>query len=383
MTLGLVATTLAVVAACTAGAGLLQSAIGWWAVLRYSRADGKSGLALPPITLLKPLHGDEPLLEQALASFCDQDYPSFQIVFGLHDAADPAALVVRRLRARFPHVDIAVVVDPAQHGVNRKISNVINMFPLAKHDTIVMADSDIHAPRDYLRQLATALDRPGVGLVTTLYSGVAASATLAARLGATQINHSFLPGALLARFLGRQDCLGATMALRRQTLKDVGGLHALVHHLADDAVLGRLVAARGLRVTLARTLPGTTVAELRVAELYAHELRWGRTIQSLAPVGFALSSLQYPLFWAALAVGMSGLEPWTVAVFGLTWLGRAAAVVGVDAVLGLATAAPIWLLPIRDVLSVTVILASYGGTQVAWRGHVLHISPPRLVAGKG
>ena len=381
--LGLVATTLAVVAACIAGAGLLQAAIGWWAVLRYSRADGESGLSLPPITLLKPLHGDEPMLEEALASFCQQDYPSFQIVFGLQDAADPAAQVVRRLRARFPQVDITVVVDPAQHGANRKISNVINMFPLAKHDTIVMADSDIHAPSDYLRQLATALDRPGVGLVTTLYSGVAASATLAARLGATQINHSFLPGALLARFLGREDCLGATMALRRQTLHDVGGLHALVHHLADDAVLGRLVAARGLRVTLARTLPGTTVAEMRVAELYAHELRWGRTIQSLAPIGFALSSLQYPLFWAALAVGMSGLEPWTLALFALIWLGRAAAMVGVDAVLGLATTAPIWLLPVRDVLSVTVILASYGGTQVAWRGHVLHISPPRLVAGKG
>ncbi len=381
--LATVAAAVSVLAACVAGAGLLQTAIGWWAVRRYSRAQCAPSVTQPPITVLKPLHGDEPMLEEALASFCMQDYPTFQIVFGLQDAADPAIRVIRRLRARFPQVDITVVVNPAQHGVNRKISNVINMYPQAVHDVIVMADSDIHAPGDYLRQIAAALAQPGVGLVTTLYAGIGATATVAARLGAMQINHSFLPGALLARFLGREDCLGATMALRRHTLEAIGGLHALVHHLADDAVLGRLVAARGMRVALAKTLPATTVPEMRVSQLYAHELRWARTIQSLAPVGFALSSLQYPLFWAALGVAASGGERWAMAAFGLTWVGRAAGVVAVDATLGLATTMPIWLLPLRDALSVTVILASYGGTEVAWRGHVLHISPPRLVAGKG
>ncbi len=380
LTVTAVLATLATAIACL---GLVQAAVGWWAVRRHSRGASLPTMSQPPITVLKPLHGDEPMLEEALASFCDQDYPAFQIVFGLQDAADPALHVIRRLRQRFPQTDIAVVIDPAQHGVNRKISNLINMYPQAKHGTLVMADSDIHAPRDYLRQLAATLDQPGVGLVTTLYAGVGASATLAARLGAAQINHSFLPGALLARYLGREDCLGATMALRRRTLEQVGGLHALVHHLADDAVLGRLVAAKGHGVALANTLPATTVPERRVSHLYAHELRWGRTIQSLAPVGFALSALQYPLFWAALAVGVSGLEPWTLAVFAVTWLGRAAAMVAIDCALGLASTVPIWLLPLRDVLSVTVILASYGGREVAWRGHILHISPPRLAAGKG
>ena len=374
---------LALLAAAVALAGLLQAVIGWWAVRRYSRRKPPQAAWQPPVTILKPLHGDEPMLEQALASFCGQDYPVFQIVFGLHDAADPALHVIRRLRARFPHVDIDVVVDPAQHGVNRKISNLINSYPRAKHDVIVMADSDIHAPADYLRQLAAGLAPAGVGLVTTLYAGLGASETLAARLGAAQINHSFLPGALLARALGRQDCLGATMALRRETLEAVGGLHALVHHLADDAVLGRLVSARGERVALAATLPATTVPEMRVGQLFAHELRWGRTIQSLAPIGFAMSSLQYPLFWAALAATLSGFQPPAIALFVGAWVVRAAAMIGIDAALGLATAVPIWLLPVRDVLSVTIILASYGGSEVAWRGHVLRISPPRLVAGKG
>ena len=374
---------LAALAAIVTFAGVLQAVVGWWAVRRYSRQKSLPGQWQPAITVLKPLHGDEPMLEEALASFCEQDYPAFQIVFGLHDPADPALHVIRRLRARFPAVDIDVVIDPAQHGVNRKIGNLINMYPRAKHDVIVMADSDIHAPADYLRQLASGLAGEGVGLVTTLYAGLGASRTLAARLGATQINHSFLPGALLARALGREDCLGATMALRRETLEGVGGLPALVHHLADDAVLGRLVCARGETVALAATLPATTVPEMRVSDLFAHELRWGRTIQSLAPVGFAMSSLQYPLFWSALAAVLTGFQPSAIALFVGVWLMRAAAMMGIDALLGLTTAVPVWLLPLRDLLSVAVILASYGGSQVAWRGHVLRISPPRLAAGKG
>ena len=374
---------LAALAAVVTFAGIVQALVGWWAVRRYTRQKHASAGWQPAITVLKPLHGDEPMLEDALASFCVQDYPAFQIVFGLHDPADPALHVIRRLRARFPAVDIDVVIDPAQHGVNRKISNLINMYPRAKHDVIVMADSDIHAPADYLRQLASSLARDGVGLVTTLYAGLGASDTLAARLGAAQINHSFLPGALLARALGRQDCLGATMALRRETLEAVGGLPALVHHLADDAVLGRLVSARGQTVALAATLPATTVPEMRVGDLFAHELRWGRTIQSLAPVGFAMSSLQYPLFWSALAAVLTGFQPSTIALFVGVWAMRAAAMMGIDALLGLRTAVPVWLLPLRDLLSVAVILASYGGSEVAWRGHVLRISPPRLAAGKG
>ena len=374
---------LALCAALVALTGLVQAVVGWWAVYRFSKRGVSVTDWAPPITILKPLHGDEPMLEQALASFCGQDYPVFQIVFGLEDPADPALHIIRRLRARFPNVDMDVVIDPAQHGVNRKISNLINMYPRAKHDILVMADSDIHAPDDYLHQLVTGLSESGVGLVTTLYAGLGASTTLAARLGAAQINHSFLPGALLARQLGRQDCLGATMAIRRETLEAVGGLHSLVHHLADDAVLGRLVTARGQRVALATTLPATTVPEMRISHLFEHELRWGRTIHSLAPVGFALSSLQYPIFWAALAVTLSGFDPWAVALLIVVWLGRAIAMSGIDAALGLATAVPIWLLPLRDLLSVAVILASYGGSEVAWRGHVLRISPPRLAAGKG
>ncbi len=374
---------LAVATACVAFASLTQAVAGWWAVRRYSRIERHPQGPYPPITVLKPLHGDEPLLEEALASFCAQDYARFQVVFGLQDPADPALHVIRRLRARFPTVDMEVVIDPTQHGVNRKVGNLINMYTRAKHDVIVIADSDIHAAPDYLTQVATALARPNTGLVTTLYAGVGASDTFAGRLGMSQINHCFLPGALMARLLGRQDCLGATMALTRRTLESIGGLQALVHHLADDAILGQLVAAQGLSVDLAATLPATTVPEMQINHLFSHELRWARTIQSLAPVGFVLSSLQYPLFWAGLTAVLAGGHTWALALFAITWLVRALVVLGIDSALSLSMAAPIWLLPVRDLLSVAVILASYGGNEVAWRGQVLRISPPRLAPGKG
>lgn len=391
---------LAMGAAAVAAAGVLQTGLGWAAATRFARAPSvpsPSAPSLPAapsaetppsrtppsrtpaVTVLKPLHGDEPMLEQALASFCAQDYPRFQIVFGLQSHADPALRVLHRLRARFPALDMAVVVDPTPHGANRKIGNLINMYPAAKHDVLVIADSDIHAAPDYLHRLVEALLRPGTGLVTTLYSGLPASRTLSGALGASGINHAFLPGALLARGMGRQDCLGATMALTRHTLHGIGGLAALSDHLADDAVLGRLVAARGQRVALAATVPATTVPETGVAALFQHELRWARTIRSLVPVGFALSAIQYPLFWAALAAVLAGGAAWTWAGFALVWAARALATRGIDRALRLAPRAPIWCLPLRDALSVAVVVASYGGNRVAWRGQVLRVTRPGTV----
>jgi ceramide glucosyltransferase len=351
------------------------------------------------ISVLKPLHGDEPLLEEALASICRQDYPVWQVVFGVQDPADTALPVVRRLQARFPDCDIAVVVDPTPHGRNRKVANLINMLPAAKHDVLVIADSDLHVTPDYLRRLAATLEEPGTGLVTTLYVGLPApppqpfpaaqerepdspplprsggglgrGASLPSILGAMQINHYFLPGALLARAMGRQDCLGATMALRRETLERIGGLQALVNHLADDNVLGRLVQGLGLGVRLADTVPATTVPETSFAALWRHELRWARTIRALVPVQFAASVLQYPLAWAALAILLAWGAIWSLAWFAVVWLIRALAGRGIDRSLGLAFHSPVWLLPLRELMSVGVMIASYAGREVDWRGHTL------------
>jgi ceramide glucosyltransferase len=353
--------------------GLLQGAAGTVLVRRFVLRRGAEPEAVVPATVLKPLHGDEPLLEEALASVCRQDYPVWQVVFGVQDAADTALPVVRRLQGRFPDCDIAVVVDATAHGPNRKVANLINMLPAAKHDVLVIADADVHVAPDWLRRVVAALGSPGVGLVTTVYTGRSArrSPRHIGTLGALQINQYFLPGALLARAMGRQDCLGATMALRRETLERIGGFPALVNHLADDNVLGRLVQGLGLRVALADTIPATTVAETSLGALWRHELRWARTIRALEPVPFAASVLQYPLAWAALAVLLSGGAPWSLAWFVLTWGIRALVARGIDRALSLANRTALWLLPVRELMSVAVMVASYAGRRVDWRGHTM------------
>jgi ceramide glucosyltransferase len=388
---------LAGVAAVLAGVGVVQALAASLLVARFARKKGQGPATRPAVTVLKPLHGDETLLEAALTTLCRQDYPVFQIVFGVASEADPAVAVVERVRQVFPAADIALVVDSSVHGANPKVGNLINMMPAVRHDVLVIADSDVHARPDYLERLVGALQQPGVGLVTTLYAGLPASSAVAAGLGATQITHGFLPGAVMARAMRRQDCLGATMVLSRQTLERIGGFRALADHLADDNVLGRRVKALGLGVVLAQTVPLTTVAETGVAALFRHELRWARTIRALEPVGFAASVLQYPLAWALLTILLAGGAIWSIGVFAVVWMLRAVAALRVDAALApmwrdpgagggeaaLAFSCPVWLLPLRDVLSVAVMLASYGGRRVDWRGHFLQAdSPPPFTEPK-
>lgn len=376
-----------ILAAVLAGLGVFQALAGAWLSFRFSRALEPEPADRCAVTLLKPLHGDEPLLEQALASLCVQDISTYQIVFGVQSASDPAIEVVKRLSARFPAVDMTLVVDPARHGVNRKVGNLINMLPAAKHDLLAIADSDLHVAPDYLRRLAAALQPAGTGLATVLYTGRPANRGIVCALGTLAITHYFLPGALLARGLGRQDCLGATMMLRRDTLRRIGGLEALVGHLADDNALGRLVQELGLSVRLAGTVAATTVPEARIGDLFRHELRWARTIRALEPIAFLASSLQYPLIWAALALALSSGATWAVAAFPIVWLLRWLAAECVDRVMvpagvpsasGLALRVPFWLLPLRELMSAVVMIASYGGDQVDWRGHSLLADGPVL-----
>ncbi len=373
--------------------GIVQAVAGAAVVRRFANRAITVAPRRSPVTVLKPLHGDEPLLRQALASFCTQDYPQFQIVFGVAHAADPALAIVEELRGEFPKTAMTVVIDPAQHGCNRKISNLINMLPAAQHDLLVIADSDLHVAPDYLDRVVAELAQPSAGLVTTLCIGWAAARRLPELLGASQITYNFLPGALMARALGRQDCLGITMALRRQTLERVGGLRALVNHVADDAALGRLICAQGLDVRLATTLPATTVADPTFAAGFQHELRWARTIRSLAPVGFAASALQYPMAWGAASVLLSGVSGWSLVLCAVVWAVRntMAKVIdrsllpmtiqgGYQRALGL----PPWMLPLRETMSVAVMAASYRSRRVVWRGHAMEVgaAPPMHEAAR-
>lgn len=334
--------------------------------------------ARPPVTVLKPLYGDEPLLDEALSSIFAQDYPAFQVVLGVQDPRDAAIDTVRRVQARYPAVDSVLVIDGSRHGRNKKVGNLINMMHAAKHDLIVIADSDVHVLPDYLHSIADAFQAPGTGLVTTLYTGLPVPGSVVASLGATAVTHGFLTSALVSRALGREDCLGATMALPRPVLESIGGLEAVADDLADDAALGRAVRHQGLHIRFAATVPATTVPERTIAPLFWHEVRWARVIRMQVPVMLAFSTIQYPLAWALLCAACAGGAAWSLALFLAVWAARGVIGAGIDRVLFRIRVAgfhPVpwpWL-PLRDLLSVAVVVASYFSARVRWRGEVLNV----------
>ncbi len=365
-----------------AGAGVVQTMLGYAACRAFLPAAPAQVADLPKITVMKPLFGGEPLLARSLESFFRQDYPGMQLVFGVQNAADPAIDIVEALRRAHPHVDASLVVNARPHGTNRKIANLINMFPTAQYDVLLVSDSDMHVAPDYLRRVAQALQQPGTGLVTTIYTGLPANGSTTAQLGAAYINQIFASGALMARFLGRQDCLGATMALTRATLSQIGGFASLSPYVADDGVLGRRVRALGLQIRLAPTVPATTVSEAGLGALFWHELRWARTIRAMAPIGFLLSALQYPVFWAGLAVAFTAGQGWAWTLLAASCLVRAATGRGIEHALG-ASPTSFILAPARDLLSIAVMAASFFDDEVAWRGQVLSTAPDRALSQSG
>src|SRR5580658_2830139 len=278
--------------------------------------------AAPAVTILKPLCGDEHELYECLRSFCDQDYAQFQIVFGLADGADPAAEVVSRLQREFPRLDLRLVVDRRQHGSSRKVSNLMNMMPLAQHDFLVISDSDVRVPRSYLSRIVPPLLDPDVGIVTCPYRGVPRSG-LWSLLGSLFINDWFIPSVRVAAMAGsRAFAFGVTIALRREVLARIGGFAAIANQAADDDRLGELTRGLGLRTVLSDVVVDTYVTEPSFGELVRHELRWLRTIRAVRPLGYALSFITFGVPVAALGSLLAAGAAAALAMLGITAAAR-------------------------------------------------------------
>jgi ceramide glucosyltransferase len=342
------------------------------ATRRFAARAVRRAAAWPPVSILKPLCGEDPDLYENLASFCRQDYPVWQIVFGVQDAADPAIAVVKRLIAEFPAADLTLVVESRRRGGNLKVANLQNMLPAARHDLIVIADSDMRAAPDYLAAVTAPLLEPETGLVTCLYRGVPAAGRWS-RLAALHINHGFLPQALVADRLGASGgCFGATLALRRDTLASIGGFAAVADRLADDHALGEAVRRLGRKVVLSPHIVDNIVAEPSFAALFRHELRWARTIRAVAPAGFFGLVLTQPMVLALAALAL-GTAPGAAAAMLIAALScRFAMVRMVDRALRLPPT-PLHLVPGRDLLSFAVFLASFFARKVAWRDRTFRI----------
>jgi ceramide glucosyltransferase len=326
----------------------------------------------PPISVLKPLCGEDAELYANLASFCRQDYPHWQIVFGIQDPDDPAIAVVRRLMAEFPEADLELVIESRRRGDNLKVANLQNMLPAARHDVIVIADSDMRVTPGYLAAVTAPLLDRATGLVTCLYRGIPAGG-LWSRLAALHINHGFLPQVLVAERLGAANgCFGATIALRRDTLAAIGGFAAVADTLADDHALGAAVRGLGRAVVLSPYIVDDVIAEPSLGALFRHELRWARTIRSIAPAGFLGSVVTQPIILALAATALGGQPIAAPAMLLVALACRSVMVRLVDHALGL-PATPLWLVPARDLLSFVVFVASFFTRTVAWRDRTFRV----------
>jgi ceramide glucosyltransferase len=364
--------------ATLAVAGTAYTLLAAALVGRFMNMPQSAALHSPAVTILKPLHQGEPELSRNLETFFAQDYAgAVQIVFGVHDEHDPAVAVVRELQARYPHLDTAIVADAALYGANAKISNLINMLPLAKHDTLVLSDSDIAVGRGWLSQVIAALARPGVGIVTCLYTGEPAKDghKLWSSLAAMGTSYTFLPNAVLGTTLGlAAPCFGSTIALKRQTLDEVGGFAVFADQLADDYEIGRAVRAKGYTLAIPAMGVGHTTAENSAAMLFRHELRWTRTIRTVNPAGHVGSLVTHGFVFALMSAALLDFNIVSLVVLAAALAARLVLKSRIDGLFG-TYAGPYWLLPLRDLLSFAVFVASLFGETVHWRGTHFAVEP--------
>jgi ceramide glucosyltransferase len=379
---------------------LISMAFGWFSALlalcgafyaiaaaqtagRFMRATEAGPPNDAPVTILKPLHRGEPGLEENLESFFAQDFAApVQIVFGVHDQTDPAILVVRALQAKYPHFDTCIVADTALYGGNAKVSNLINMLPAAKHDILVLSDSDIRVPRDWLHRVTAALAQPGVGAVTCLYKGDAGAEGVWPVLAAMGTSYDFLPNVVTGVSLGlAEPCMGSTIALTRNVLDRIGGFAAFADHLADDYEMGRAVRQLGLQLAIPAMGVSHSATETSYRELFRHELRWTRTIRRINPAGHVGSIITFAFPLALISAVLLDFRPSSLAVLAIALGARLFLKYRIDGIFA-THAGPFWLMPVRDVLSFMVFVASLTGETVHWRGTRLSIEPSGLISSE-
>ncbi|MBZ5585470.1 MAG: bacteriohopanetetrol glucosamine biosynthesis glycosyltransferase HpnI [Acidobacteriia bacterium] len=341
-----------------------------------SRGSGTGTGAFTPISLLKPVHGRDPRFFDAIRSHALQDYPEFEILFGVSDPRDSALEDIARLQREFPSLRIESVVVSTT-APNAKAGVLAELARRARYPLLVVNDSDIVVEPGYLRAVAAPLANPGTGLVTCLYR--AAAASWASRAEALGIATEFVPSVLVARLLGQGEfALGSTMALRADTLRAAGGFEAIAQYLADDYQLGRRVHALGGRIEFAPVVVTTDLGAESWAGAWGHQLRWARTIRISRPGGYYGYAITHATVWALVALAAG---EWRIA----------AAVLGVRLIAGALTAlvigdcrsaAAFWAVPLRDLFGFAVWLGGAFGRTVHWRGRQLRLSDGGVISEK-
>jgi ceramide glucosyltransferase len=379
---------IAMVAALGALASVGYCVLCLWGAAKFLRdrkAAGKNADPTqppPPVSILKPLKGTDPEMYESFRSHCVQDYPEYEIIFGVSDPNDPAAQLVRRLQTEFPERAIRLVECPEQLGTNVKVSNLAQMIRSARQEHLVVSDSDIRVSPQYLRQVLLPLSDPGVGLVTCLYRGVAAP-TLGSHLESLGISTDFSAGVLAAGQVegGIHFGLGSTLAFRRRDLEAIGGFEAIADYLGDDYEIGRRISDRGLQVRLSQEIVETFLPPYSLRELFRHQLRWARAIRDSRRWGYAGLGLTFGLPWALLAVILSydAHWAWTLLAGTLAMRFTTALVVGRRVLNDRQLTRWLGLVPLRDFVGLLVWLAGFMGHAITWRGDSFKLRNGKLV----
>jgi ceramide glucosyltransferase len=362
-----------------------------WLFLRRTRAlaSPPAGRALPPVTLLKPLKGPGVDLYANLASFCRLDYPSYQIVFGVEDAADPAVAVVQQLRRDFPEREIVVSIGNMP-GANRKVANLRHMMTHARHGLLVMSDSDVRVRPDYLRVMVGPLvdgrlpakGQQRVGLTTCLYRGVGRFG-LPSVFESLFINTDFTPMELSAQLVQRfQYAYGASIAFRREALDRIGGFAAIADYLADDYMLGNRIANAGYKLVLLPYVVDTVLDSVRLRDVWRHLLRWSRTYRVQQPAGWFASVITHAILWGVRSVLVAGGSAAGFAVLATTVAVRLASLAIILQLLGETDARRhLVLVPFKDLVASAMWAAAFLGSTVEWSDQLFRVERDgRMVA---
>ena len=309
----------------------------------------------PPVSILKPVRGGDPRFYEAILSHARQQYPEFEILFGVADPNDPAIEDIERIGCR--------VINTANDAPNAKVGSLEILAREARYDVLLVNDGDILVEPDYLTRVISLLEDDNIGLVTCLYRGRGSS--LAAKAEALGIATEFAPSVLVARMLSSSGfALGSTMAFRRRELDAIGGFHAIREYLADDYQLGARISALGKRVALADTVVETNLGAGSWRDVWKHQVRWSRTIRISRPAGYFGYLATQLTFWSLVAAvcGYPG-----TALAGIA--GRLAACWRVDSI------AQLVLVPLRELFGFAVWCAGLAGNEVEWRGMRYRVLP--------
>ncbi len=333
--------------------------------------------ALPGVTILKPLSGADIGLERNLESFFQQKYPSYELVFGVQDEHDPAIAVVRRLRARYPEVACKLIIHHGTPGTNPKVRNLTGMLAFAANDLVIVSDSNVRAPRHYVRDMVQTRfrgDRPA-GIVSNLFAGSREDA-LGSALENVQLNGFCAAGAALPTLFGDAAVIGKSMLFSRRTLDDLGGLCRVADVLAEDYVLGKLFQHAGYEVRIARTVLQNVTSRMSSADFMRRHLRWAMLRWRLRPPAYLLEVLTSPV--ALLPVAWTFLGPWA-----LLWATAVLVTRDVGGWVALRGPRRAWiplvLGPAKDVAMLIVWLRAPLKRHVSWRGHRVRLGPGTLL----